>query len=197
MSSSALRVVRRRLHQGAILAGSVLAFLPAYIAARLVTVNPVVAILAAGVLITAPGLVLAWLRFTPAGREAVEVGRNGDLVGSVSIWCWLTATSTSGFTALSAGLYDLGVGSLKGHLAQGTDLSAVAFESYLWHLADAVPVLKIPETLNWSLQNPFSDSIQGSLLLAYKCLVLVPAIYLGGQVLARWMSDKRAVNEKS
>lgn len=58
---------------------------------------------------------------------------------------------------------------------------------YLWNFLDAVPVLEIPDTLNW--QEPsfeVTDHAGGGLLLAYKVLVIVPVI---GALVELW--DRR------
>lgn len=49
---------------------------------------------------------------------------------------------------------------------------------YLWHFLDAVPVLKIPQTLNWDLTHRFVDVPSGVLLLAFKVLVILPVVRL-------------------
>jgi hypothetical protein len=47
---------------------------------------------------------------------------------------------------------------------------------YTWHFLDAIPVLKVPQTLNWKLGTKFTDYGSGALLLAYKLLVIVPVV---------------------
>lgn len=56
--------------------------------------------------------------------------------------------------------------------------SVAAIEYYLWHLADAIPVLKVPATLNWTPDLEFSSVGAGVRLLAYKILVILPVIKL-------------------
>ncbi|HEY7077227.1 MAG TPA: hypothetical protein VH418_17745 [Solirubrobacteraceae bacterium] len=49
-------------------------------------------------------------------------------------------------------------------------------EDYFWHFFDAVPALKVPQTLNWAEPVKFTDPVSGMLLLAYKVLVILPVV---------------------
>jgi hypothetical protein len=45
---------------------------------------------------------------------------------------------------------------------------------YAWYLADALPILELPKTLNWDQPFTLGDHQAGQLLLAYKLLVTLP-----------------------
>jgi hypothetical protein len=61
--------------------------------------------------------------------------------------------------------------------AEGTsNLVWQALASYTWHFLDAIPALKVPETLNWKLGTNFTDYRSGVLLLTYKLLVIIPVV---------------------
>jgi hypothetical protein len=60
-------------------------------------------------------------------------------------------------------------------LADG-EIVPTAVRYYLWNLLDAIPSLKVPETLNWKLDVDLSDSWSGAILLAFKLLVLIPVV---------------------
>ena len=47
---------------------------------------------------------------------------------------------------------------------------------HLWHFADAIPALEVPDTLNWDEPEYFDGLGAGSLLLAYKLLVVLPVL---------------------
>lgn len=47
---------------------------------------------------------------------------------------------------------------------------------YAWHFLEAVPVLKIPETLRWAPPLMYTDSQTGVLVLTYKIAVILPVI---------------------
>jgi hypothetical protein len=47
---------------------------------------------------------------------------------------------------------------------------------YAWHFLEAVPVLKIPETLRWAQPLMYTDSQTGVLVLTYKIAVILPVI---------------------
>jgi hypothetical protein len=47
---------------------------------------------------------------------------------------------------------------------------------YVWNFLDAIPVLKIPETLNWKAPVTFTDHASGALLLAYRVTMVIPLV---------------------
>jgi len=49
-------------------------------------------------------------------------------------------------------------------------------ELYVWHLADAVPFLGIPQSLRWEQPTGFDDHVSGSLVLAFKLVVILPLL---------------------
>jgi hypothetical protein len=62
-------------------------------------------------------------------------------------------------------------------------------ETFVWNLADAVPVIKIPDTLNWDPKLSFTTMSGGALVLAYKLLLVVPFAQLAAIALARSFGD--------
>jgi hypothetical protein len=50
---------------------------------------------------------------------------------------------------------------------------------YLWNLANSVPLLSAPRTLDWRDPQPFVDHISGALLLTFKFAIIAPLIRLG------------------
>jgi len=48
-----------------------------------------------------------------------------------------------------------------------------------------VPVLKVPETLNWEPELELTSVTGGALVLAYKLLLVLPLVQLAGIVLTR------------
>ena len=61
----------------------------------------------------------------------------------------------------------------------------------LWYLADAVPVLKVPETVNWAPALRFPTWEGGSLALLYKLVLILPAAHLLTYALARLWGAER------
>lgn len=49
---------------------------------------------------------------------------------------------------------------------------------YAWHLANAVPLVSVPNTIGWREPKLFTDQLSGVLLLTFKLAVLVPLIHL-------------------
>lgn len=132
---------------------------------------------------------LSWIRFTASGRKVFTRSRETDWSGTVAVALFLVAFGTAGFAATTTALYDLGVGTTKGGPLHGRDVVVAAYSYYLWHLADAIPLLKVPATLNWKLAHPFTDSVHGALVLVYKVLVVVPLLFAATQFISRLTSD--------
>jgi hypothetical protein len=65
-----------------------------------------------------------------------------------------------------------GVSPTDRHLAYAT------FETYLWNLAGAIPLLDIPATLHWKPQLTFPTIAGGATVLFYKLLLIVPLAQL-------------------
>jgi hypothetical protein len=59
---------------------------------------------------------------------------------------------------------------------ENADPADVAYEHYLWHLADSVPVLKVPETVTWEREHEIQDDLDGWLTLLAKILVILPLL---------------------
>lgn len=61
---------------------------------------------------------------------------------------------------------------------------------YFWKLLDAVPAVKIPETLNWDKPAvELTDKLGGSLVLVFKILVVLPVVRVGVQLWKRSQAD--------
>jgi hypothetical protein len=134
-------------------------------------------------------VLLPWIRFTAAGRRLFAGSRSTDWAGTVAVAMFLVAAGTAGFAALSTVLDRLGIGTVGGGDVHGHDRVAAAYAYYVWHLSDAIPLLKVPETLNWKLSHPYTDHVNGALALVYTVLVAVPLIYAATQIIAAWTSD--------
>lgn len=89
------------------------------------------------------------------------------LVGLITIGVCIEA-----FAGLTTVLWTHGpiAGSRDGPSLWGAELY------FLWHLIDSVPLLAIPPTLQWSEPGGFLDQWSGSLALAFRVVVLLPAI---------------------
>jgi len=47
---------------------------------------------------------------------------------------------------------------------------------FLWHFLDAVPLLKITETLKWEVPLTYTSSTVGLIVLVFKAVVILPVI---------------------
>jgi hypothetical protein len=81
---------------------------------------------------------------------------------------------TVAFGAITAVLIDRKLIGVSGVTPSDSGLALKAAETYAWNLADAVPVLKVPETLNWKPTMKLTTVTGGALVLGYKCLLVLP-----------------------
>ena len=87
---------------------------------------------------------------------------------------------------------------LTGAHSQTPGLSFAAFETYLWHLAHAVPLLDIPQTLKWKARLDFREWYGGNLLiLLYKLALIVPLLQLLSLLIARPMAGEASPRGES
>jgi len=47
---------------------------------------------------------------------------------------------------------------------------------YIWHILDSIPLLKIPQTILWSVPHEYHDSLSGLILLIFKVIIVFPVI---------------------
>lgn len=87
--------------------------------------------------------------------------------------CWLVLTVT--FAAATATLYRSGNLALEAGVPASDSLLEIE-KVYVWHLLDAIPILDVPETINWELRSDLTDMAGGFLILAYKLLVILPVV---------------------
>lgn len=144
-----------------------------------------------GAAVSIVNVALVWVQFTRDGRRQRKVSERQDFLGTLTSLIILVAISTMAFSYLGAAIYLSGIGGLD---ATPTELaSSRAFDAsyiaYLWHLADVVPVLKLPETLDWKLAHKPTGCAQGLLVLAYTAVVVAPLI----DTIARYV--KRLIGE--
>lgn len=132
---------------------------------------------------------LVWLRLTPRGRAMLAKDLATDWPGSVALLLASVALCTGAFATLSARLYESGVGTVKGGPLNGADIATAAYANYLWRFADTIPVVKVPKTLNWELRYPFTDRVNGALMLVYTVLVVLPFVYAAAEAIRRWTAD--------
>ena len=68
---------------------------------------------------------------------------------------------------------------------------ASAEQYYAWHLADAIPALDVPETLNWERPLTSTDNFAGILLLGFKLLAILPIAGLIASLLERYRTGPK------
>jgi hypothetical protein len=94
---------------------------------------------------------------------------------------WLTFV----FVFLTTWMYARGFAQASQSLDLGGGLVLAAEEHYVFHLFGEVPLLKIPETLDWKPQVTFTDDASRALLLCYRILVILPVIRVAAELIRR------------
>lgn len=98
----------------------------------------------------------------------------------------MAALATAVLASLSTSMLHHHVGYLAS-VKDGTRLDSsarlqtnadVAWEYLLYSGADAIPVLKVPDTLGWKPERRPAGVLQGAVLLTFKILILVPLLVL-------------------
>lgn len=97
---------------------------------------------------------------------------------------------TVAFAAFTAFLVSHDVIGFRGAESAGP-LAFKALETYAWNLTEAIPVLKVPKTLNWKPELTLTTTAGGALVLAYKVLVILPLVQLAGITLVRLFGDAK------
>lgn len=59
--------------------------------------------------------------------------------------------------------------------AQQVSLDSLS-DFFLWHFLDAVPLLKVPETVKWEVPLTYANKSVGLIVLLFKAVVIVPVI---------------------
>jgi hypothetical protein len=67
-----------------------------------------------------------------------------------------------------------------------------AEELYLWHLADAVPLLDVPDTMNWTRPTALSGPAIGAVVVLFRLSIIVPVL---GLAVAGYRRCQRAAKD--
>jgi hypothetical protein len=193
---NALRALPQLLRAGVIVIGGaalaaaavVLALGIGWFVAYLVATSETVGIAGVGVVVYAGLLGLFYARV----RDEVAAGK------PIPAWWWVNTLAWS-LVLAAAGLGSLaGITALlisDGHPAVRPMFEAgdgkgvwvgAAYEHYLWHLADSIPVLKVPDTVTWKPKYAITDTTNGVLTLAAKILVILPFLAIARGAFQHW-----------
>ncbi|RZT17516.1 hypothetical protein EV649_5063 [Kribbella sp. VKM Ac-2569] len=91
--------------------------------------------------------------------------------GAVLLTWWLLL-ATLAVGAVTITMLHAGIAETSAPVAASAEVSS-ALEWYAWSLADTVPALDVPQTLNWSTEVEFVDRWTGALLLLMRLLLVV------------------------
>jgi hypothetical protein len=129
-----------------------------------------------------------WLSYFERVRRSLDISTRYGRPLAILHFAIVMATLTLLFSSVTALLFRQGYLQADPGFAQHSVL--VATENYYaWNAADAVPALKIPETMHWTIGPTYNDWRAGLLLLAYKATVLVALAKGIVDVLRNWKTE--------
>ncbi len=68
----------------------------------------------------------------------------------------------------------------------------------LWHVLDAIPIIKVPETIKWAAPLAYEGAGAGWLLLLFKVMVIVPVLSgIGHYIKEEGMPDSHHAEERA
>jgi hypothetical protein len=198
-----MRWIRKPIPQAGADAGTAIALVTSLLVVRfvLLLVTDAVAQTPMAIQVVAMGFVMAVTLTVCGVLYLLVLGKTRQqLIHRVERWsrrdkaylmALIVIVPTVGFATLTAfGIHQHMFG-LEGDHPRTKGLSFAAFDTYLWHLAHAVPFLDIPDTLEWKASLDFREWYGGNLLiLAYKVALIVPLLQLFALVLKRFFADQ-------
>jgi hypothetical protein len=120
-------------------------------------------------MLTSAGL---WWAFT--GRRVAERLRFGRFQPAVTT-LMIAFFAVASFAALTSLLYLEGALTISRSIDRELVIDKTS-EVYVWHLADTVPLLDIPQNLEWAEPFEFEDRLGGFLLIVFTAIVIIPLI---------------------
>lgn len=98
------------------------------------------------------------------------------MVAAVALYVNFVFIAAGCFAALAFMLHEQSGGSLFLKGAQPDVTHGTLADFLLWHVLDAIPGLKVPETIKWAAPLSYERSSAGWLLLLFKVIVIIPVI---------------------
>ena len=151
-------------------------FLPAAAAVRLANWTFSTGILALEIAVVTMMMIVTsagvWFAFSrPQVTKRLRLGRFEP-----ALWALLVAFfAVASFAALTSLLYLEGAIAISEPIDREILIDKTS-EVYVWHLFDTVPLLDIPQNLEWQVPFEFEDRIGGFLLILFTSIVILPLI---------------------
>ena len=150
-----------------------------------------------------PLLLWAWaITHEQTARKAFDFGKGLEwarsftrgYVAPLVVSVGFVIFSLPWFAALSCTLQAIGVVEISPPFPQEGCFDRL-HDFYAWHVLDSIPGLNITETIRWSQPYDYRDQVSGWILLAFKIVIVLPAI--GSFVLWRRLREKAAEELKA
>jgi hypothetical protein len=128
-----------------------------------------VAVVTILMIVTSAGVWFAFSR--PQVAKRLRLGRFEP-----AVWALLVAFfAVASFAALTSLLYLEGAIAISEPVDRELLIDKTS-EVYVWHLFDTVPLLDIPQNLEWELPFEFEDPLGGLLVIVFTAIVILPLI---------------------
>jgi hypothetical protein len=152
---------------------------------------------------TAMDVAGAWLVVAIAWSMAAELSSEYEqflesysvrrTAAAIFLSCWLLLLATMAAAAVTLTLLHAGPAETDAQLLPAQEVSA-SLQWYAWHLADTIPVLDVPQTLNWNVGVEFVDAWTGVLLVLMR-MVLIAVLLVPFALITR-LSVRHALRRR-
>jgi hypothetical protein len=134
--------------------------------------------------------VRAWLAEEHPKLLALVQIQSVSILGALALYVNFVAIAMACFGGLAFMLHDpaspLFLPAARPEVNQGS-----LADFLLWHVLDAIPIIKVPETIKWAAPLTYERAGAGWLLLLFKVMVIVPVLSgIGHYIKEEGMPDK-------
>lgn len=130
-----------------------------------------------------------WERSAPDALQITRPGQELPEWGAVILYLNFVFIAMGGFAAFALILHEPANAIFQPGSREEVTHGALA-DFFGWHLLDAIPVIKATETLQWEVPLTYTGPVASWLLLAFKVMVIVPALRGIGRYLKDEDKDK-------
>lgn len=146
------------------------------------------------------GLLITILMFMATERKRGKLFQFLERIGVLAPYVYsfnafvIAAQFFATLTYLMAGLDLLTFTNLDGVRVEAAELAVGRLRDfYVWHFLDAIPLLKINQTLRWEIQLSYASSAVGFIVLLFKVAVILPVI----SAFRGYWKHRQAANERA
>jgi hypothetical protein len=141
--------------------------------------------------------VRAWVAEEAPKLLALFRFQSVSILGALALYVNFVAIAMACFGGLAFMLHDpaspLFLPAARPEVNQGS-----LADFLLWHVLDAIPIIKVPETIKWAAPLTYERAGAGWLLLLFKVMVIVPVLSgIGHYIKEEGMPDSHRAEERA